>query len=125
LTVTQDPVTRDAVITRLSENIRVNEHYYSYADARKSILTSFDSTAVSGNKMSISGGAMEIVLSGNTATLTFSGATGMRTFTLPGGWNLSGGVAQHGPSYTYNYAGGNVTIILTGTGTTSPPLLPK
>jgi hypothetical protein len=120
LAVTRDPTTKDAVITRLTETIRANEHYYTYTDGAKSSLTSFDSTAVSGNNMSISGGAMEIVLADKTATLTFSGAIGVRSFTLPGRWNLSEGVAQNGNTYFYNYAGGNVTIVLTSATSTLP-----
>jgi hypothetical protein len=76
--------------------------------------------AVGDDDVSISGGAMEIILSGDTATLTFSGATGVRTFTLPRNWNVSGGVTQNGRSYAYNYAGGNVTIVLSGSGARSP-----
>jgi hypothetical protein len=122
LTVTLDEVSNSVIITRLTEAIRVNEHYYSFTDGRKSILTSFDSNTAIGNNISISGGAMEIVLSGDTATLTFSGATGMRIFTLPGSWNLAKGVAQNGASYTYNYAGGNVTIVLSTPRMTAPPV---
>jgi hypothetical protein len=43
LTVMLDDVNKSAIITRLTETIRVNEHYYSFTDGRKSILTSFDS----------------------------------------------------------------------------------
>ena len=108
LSVTQDPTTKDAVITRASQTIRANEHYYTYTDGTKKILTSFDNASVSGNGMTISGGAMEIAVSGTTATLTFSGAAGTRSFTLPGtGWIAANGVQGSGSSFTYNYAGQN------------------
>ena len=71
--------------------------------------------------MSISGGPMQMVLSGKTATLTFSGAPGMRTFTLPDGWTVGAGVTQTDSGYVYHYAGGNVSIDFSA----SPPRLPK
>ena len=114
LSVTQDPVTNDAVITYNGKTIRANEHYSSYTDGTKTTLTSYDASAVSGNNMTINGGPMEISLVGNNAALTFHGTKGVRTFTLPLNYPVVSGVTLSDGTYSYNYTGtAPVTLTLT------------
>ena len=112
LSVIQDPSTNDVAITRVAETVRLNEHYYSYSNGRKVALTAFDTVPVVGNGMAISGGPMEIVLGSGTATVTFHGAPGVRTFSLPGSWTAAGGISGSGSSFTYFYQGQNPTTIV-------------
>ena len=130
------PSTNDAYITYNDKKIRVNEHYYSYVDSNQVSLTSFDASAVSNNSsdtnkaMTISGGPMEIVLAVSAAKLTFHGAVGLRTFTLPSAnYAILGAdpkfTNKGGNSYTYDYEGtAPVTISLSTAAITTAPSVP-
>ena len=122
LAVTQDSTSTDVIISRAGETIRVNDHFYSYSLGDEMMLTSFDASPVSANGMTIVGGSMEITLSTTSARLTFSGAPGARSFTLPGSWTVTGGIMQTGSVYRYDYeSSAPVTIVLTGTIIVVPP----
>lgn len=113
--VTRDNATGNVLIQQGGERITVNESFYSYQDASKSILTCFDDTSASAaNNMSCAGGPIELTVSDNVATITFSGSPGIRTFTLPGTWAASGGINGNALNgFTFDFEGSEpVTVAL-------------
>jgi hypothetical protein len=109
----------NTVITANGGTTTIGNTFYSYQDAQKSVLTAFGSDLVSGAGMSISGGSLEAVKTGNTITLTVDGAAGLRTLSLDGNWQISPSstgspITYSGGSWQIDYQGGSpLTITLT------------
>jgi hypothetical protein len=114
--------TRDSsgnlVVTSGSGTTTIGDQFYSYKDGAQSVLTTFGATAASALGMSIAGGAMEAVKTGNKVTLTVDGAAGLRTLNLAGKWQVdpnsaSAPVTWNGSQWQVNYRGGGpMTITL-------------
>jgi len=93
-------------IKRPTSDVRIADHCYSYADTRDTILTSFASEPCAASGIAIQGGPAEVALKRNRATITAHGPAGMRTFSLPGTWNISGPIVMKDGKYLLDYRSG-------------------
>jgi hypothetical protein len=82
-----------------------SEHSYSFTDSARTVLTTFDNTFVAFAGVSVSGGPTEVIVAGNTATITASGCAGMRSISLEGNWSAPQGIDQSGSTYRFDNCG--------------------
>jgi hypothetical protein len=92
----------NVVITGEGE-FRVSDAYYTFKDARRTIVTSFGAVPIAVERITIAGGPTEVIVEGNTATVTAHGERGRRTLTLPGAWVSASAVSRTGSTYTLDY----------------------
>jgi hypothetical protein len=86
---------------------------YQFADGSRTLLTTFDAQLARFTGISVTGGATEVVLSGQAATITASGMKGARLITLAGSWSIPSGVTKNGSGYRLDYKGGDpITVVL-------------
>ena len=72
------------VVAAGDERYTIADSYYSFAQGAKRGLTLFRVRKAAGEGITAEGGPIEVLLDGQSATITVSGTAGTRTVTLPG-----------------------------------------
>jgi hypothetical protein len=113
-------VTRDAaliVVTAGDERYTIGDDYYSFTQGAKRGLTLFRVQKAAAEGITAEGGPVEVLLDGQSVTITVSGTAGARTVRLPGDWKANDASAPANlvkGAWQIDYAGGApLTLTLT------------
>lgn len=99
------------IATEAGETI-IGEHHYSFSQGGRQGLVSFDARRSEAHGIVTEGGAVEVIVEAEQATVTVHGEPGARRLLIPGEWEvreangLKNMPSSDAASWTLDYGGG-------------------